>query len=98
MLTKVCKTLLNQTLLQASCNQNKSRISVTDSSGLTAQMAEWYGASALGAVDLGFIPSQVKPVTLKLVFTASLLDAQHQREQCGEQAGKFTCCAVGKGT
>ena len=76
MLTKVCKTLLNQTLLQASYNQNKSRISVTDSSGLTAQMAEWYGSSALGVVYLCFIPSQVKPVTLKLVFTASLLDAQ----------------------
>ena len=42
---------------------------------LTAQMAEWYRASALKAVDLGF-PSQVK-MTLKLVFTASLLDAQH---------------------
>ena len=32
---------------------------------------------ASGAVDLGFIPSRVKPMTLKLVFTASLLDAQH---------------------
>ena len=90
---KVCKTLLNRTLLQASCNQNKSRISVTDSSD-----GRVVRASALGAVDLGFIPSQVKPVTLKLVFIASLLDAQHQREQCGEQAGKFTYCAVGKGT
>ena len=39
-------------------------------------MAEWYGASASGAVDLGLIPSRVKPMTLKLVFTASLLDAQ----------------------
>ena len=36
-------------------------------------------ASASGAVDLGLIPSRVKPTTLKLVFTAtaSLLDAQH---------------------
>ena len=34
-------------------------------------------ASASGAVDLGLIPSRVKPMTLKLVFTASLLDAQH---------------------
>ena len=33
--------------------------------------------SASGAVDLGFIRSRVKPMTLKLVFTASLLDAQH---------------------
>ena len=34
-------------------------------------------ASASGAVNLGLIPSRVKPMTLKLVFTASLLDAQH---------------------
>ena len=40
-------------------------------------MAEWYRASASGAVDLGLIPSRVKPMTLKSVFTASLLDAQH---------------------
>ena len=37
-------------------------------------------ASASGAVDSGLILSQVKPITLKLVFTASLLDAQHQRD------------------
>ena len=34
-------------------------------------------ASASGAVDSGWIPSRIKPMTLKLVFTASLLDAQH---------------------
>ena len=34
-------------------------------------------ASASGIVDLGLIPSRVKPMTLKLVFTASLLDAQY---------------------
>ena len=34
-------------------------------------------ASALGAVDLDYIPNRVKPMTLKLAFTASLLDAQH---------------------
>ena len=43
-------------------------------------MAEWVRASALGAVDSGLIPSRVKPMTLKLVFTAFLLDAQHQRD------------------
>ena len=37
----------------------------------------WVRASAAGAVDLGMIPSRVKPMTLKLVFTASLLDVQH---------------------
>ena len=56
-------------------------------------------ASALGDVDSGLIPSRVEPMTLQLVFTASLLDAQQSalKGQCGEQAGKFTC-AVGKGT
>ena len=55
-------------------------------------------ASASGPVDFGLIPSRVKSMALKLLVTASLLDAQHLNEQCGEQAGKFTCCAVGKGT
>ena len=34
-------------------------------------------ASASGAIDSGLIPSRVKLMTLKLVSTASLLDAQH---------------------
>ena len=34
-------------------------------------------ASASGVVDLGLIASQVKPMTLKLLFTAFLLDPQH---------------------
>ena len=34
-------------------------------------------ASATGAADSNSIPSRVKPMTLKLVFTASLLDVQH---------------------
>ena len=33
-------------------------------------------ASASGALDSGLIPSLVEPMALKLVFTASLLDAQ----------------------
>ena len=37
-------------------------------------------------------------MNLKLEFNASLLDAQHQKGQRGEQADKCTCCAVGKGT
>ena len=44
---------------------------------MTAQDGRVVRASALAAVDLGLIPSWVKPMTLKLVFTASLLDAQH---------------------
>ena len=37
-------------------------------------------ASASGAVDSGLTPSRDKPMTVKLVFTASLLDAQHERD------------------
>ena len=39
-------------------------------------------ASVPGVVDLGLIPSRVKPMTLKLVglFTVSPLDAQHERD------------------
>ena len=36
-------------------------------------------ASASGAADSGLIPNRVKPMTLKLVFTAFLLDAQHYK-------------------
>ena len=60
-------------------------------------MAEWCGASASGLVDLGSIPSRVKPMALKLVFTASLLDVQHLRDSV-EKAGKLTYYAVGEGT
>ena len=55
-------------------------------------------ASASGAVDSGLIPSRVKPMTLELVYTAFPASRSALKGQCGEQAGKFTCCAVGKGT
>ena len=55
---------------------------------ITTQMAEWeerhnssdrrvVRASVSEAADSGLIPSSVKPMTLKLVLTASLLDVQH---------------------
>ena len=34
-------------------------------------------ASASGAADTGLIPSRVKLMIIKLVFTTSLFDAQH---------------------
>ena len=55
-------------------------------------------ASASGAVDSSLIPSLVKPMALKLVFTASLLDVQALKRQCGKHAGKFACRVAGKGT
>ena len=33
-----------------------------------------------GIVDSGLIPSRVKAMTSKLIFTASLIDAKHQRD------------------
>ena len=55
-------------------------------------------ASSFEAEGSSLIPSLVKPMTLTLVFTASLLDAQlcrtvfgtSRQEQRGEQAGKFS--------
>ena len=49
-------------------------------------MAEWYRASVSGAVDLGLIPSRVKPMTLKLVFTTSVLVAQRYRDSVNKPA------------
>ena len=40
-------------------------------------------AIASEVVDLGVISNPVKPKTQKLVFTASLFDAQHQRNCSG---------------
>ena len=59
-------------------------------------MAKWYRASVSLAVDLGLIPSRVKSMTLKLVFTASLLDVQHYRDSVESRAASFTFCAGGK--
>ena len=53
-------------------------------------------ASASGAVDLGLIPSRVKPTTVKSVFTASLLDAQHQRESVESKPASLLFVPLGK--
>ena len=37
-------------------------------------------AFASAVVDSGLISSRVKPMALKLVFTASLLNTQHERD------------------
>ena len=54
-------------------------------------------ASASAVVDLGLIPSRVIPMTSN---SYSQLPASRSvsKERCEEQAGKFTCGAVGKGT
>ena len=53
-------------------------------------------ASASRAVDLGLITSRVKLMTLKLVFTASLLDAQHQRNSVENKPASLLVVLLGK--
>ena len=53
-------------------------------------------ASASGAVDVGVIPSRVKPVTLQLVFIASLLDAQHERDSVETKPASLLVVPLGK--
>ena len=53
-------------------------------------------ATASGAANLGLIPSGVKPITLKLVFTASLLDAQHQRNSVKNKSAGLRVVPLGK--
>ena len=54
-------------------------------------------ASSFGdVVDLGLIPSRVKPITLKLVFTVSLLDAQRLRDSVENKSASLLVVPLGK--
>ena len=53
-------------------------------------------ASASTVVDSGLIASRVKPMTLKLVFIASLLDAQHQRDSVKNKPASLLVVPLGK--
>ena len=53
-------------------------------------------AFAFGAVKLGLIPSRVKSIALKLVFTASVLGAQHQRDNVGNKPASLLVVPLGK--
>ena len=53
-------------------------------------------ASTSGAVDSGLIPSSVKPTTVKLVFTASLIDAQNQKESVENKPASLLVIMLGK--
>ena len=56
-------------------------------------------ASASGAVDSGLISSRVKAIIyFKIGIHSFPTSRLALKRQCGEQAGKFTSCAVGKGT
>ena len=53
-------------------------------------------ASASGAVDLGLIPSRVKPMALKLVFTASLRGVQHLRDSVKNKPASSLVVPLGR--
>ena len=55
-------------------------------------------ASASEAVDLGLIPSRVKTNDFKIGIHSFPAGRSALKEQCGEQAGKFSCGAVRKGS
>ena len=48
-------------------------------------------ACATGAVDLGLIPSRVKPNDFEIGIHSFSAGRSALKGQCGEQAGKFTC-------
>ena len=52
-------------------------------------------ASASGAVDLGLIPGRVKPMTIKMVFTTSLLDAQHYTDSVENKPASLLVVPLG---
>ena len=55
-----------------------------------------YSLPASRAVDLGLIPSRVKPMTLKWVFTVYLLDAQHYRNSVENKPASLLVVPLGK--
>ena len=61
-------------------------------------MAEWYGASASGSVDLGFDSELGQTNDFKVGIHSLPAWRSAFKGQCGEQAGKLTCCAIGKRT
>ena len=52
--------------------------------------------SASGAVDSDLISSRVKPMTLELVFTVSMLDAQHERDSAENKPASLLVVSLEK--
>ena len=65
---------------------------------LTVQMAEWYRASVFGSVDLGFDSESGQTNDFEIGIHSFPACRSAFKGQCEQQAGKFTCCTVGKGT
>ena len=53
-------------------------------------------AFASGAVHCGLILSPIKPMTLQLTFTVSLLNAQHQKDNVEIMPASSLAVALGK--
>ena len=53
-------------------------------------------ASTSEAVDLGSISSPVKTITLKLIFTASLLEFKHERNRVENKPASLLITLLGK--
>ena len=53
-------------------------------------------AFASGGADSGWIPSRVKPMTLKLVFTAFFLDTQHYKNSVENKPASLLVVPLGK--
>ena len=59
-------------------------------------MAEWYRTYASGSVDWGFDFESIKPMTLKLVFIASLLEVQVLRDNVENKPASLLVGPLGK--
>ena len=65
-------------LILTSVRQELCRVDITTATATVATSGRpVVRVSASGPVDSGLISIRVKPTTLKLLFTAFLLDAQH---------------------
>ena len=54
------------------------------------------GAVAFGTANSGLIPSRVKPMTRKLVFTASLLNVRYQRDSVENKPASLFVVPLGR--
>ena len=66
----------------------------------TIRVIKWLGrvvrSSTPPAVDSGSIPSRIKSMTLKLVFKAFLLDAQHYRDNVDNKPASLRVMPLGE--
>ena len=61
-------------------------------------MAECFGSVRFGSSSFGFDSESDQTNDFQIGIHSFPAWRLALKGQCGEQAGKFTCCAVGKGT